>query len=377
MEEITQSKTTIKYSSAKIKNRLHTLEQLSRRLKFLQLCKTDYDKTIELYIKYELDREQRVIKGEIPDDEDPNIISYHNVKIMKHLTEILSTLTSIRDGLKINFFATCSNDNIKGFLQDDFKEINIQHKKLFKQTIGAKKNSALRDFVTYFRNEFLHHDLHNVKFHKVLGPSHELLHFFIFSEFNDFQKHNKNKLWGILTELYAKYLLDHETMALKIRAGDWRDENFRNLIFNRALNTPNAESLICDLTLNLHSLKKTHSSIDSYTDYALPAFHQFGTDLLKIPEFLFYYVNLKESIIHANKRELLETEIPENYCIYLNIGQLIEDACAEHFNYYIQLYYLIFGLILEDLPEHLSLNKMSVPYFCSLYSCELPETPNM
>lgn len=355
---------------AELEERFATLKQLSERIKHLQLCKIDYDKTFESYRKHALKKHNLSTEDNVIDIDDMEIESYYHSQVTRNLIEILSHIVSLRDMLKINFYATCSNDNIKGFLQDSFININPQHKKLFKHTIGSKENATLRDFTTYFRNELLHNDLHLNQFLIMAMNSKEeaILDIFLTCDFNKFKSNNTTRLSKILFELSGKYLLDTEILPIKLKlSSEWFIKDFRDSIYTRALNVPEAHNAILAHLSRLEGITGSTEILEAY--------NQFGFDLIQIPNFLMYYIKLEENrgIESDSCTYTRKSEIPENIKLYFNLGEALEDIYTLHFNYYSQVHQLIFNYVLNDIESFILRSGISKDYFYSKYNYKLPK----
>ncbi len=382
MEEVQRHQINISNNSAEMKKKFEVLEQLSDRLKNLQLCKIEYDHFYAL--NKEIGYPTHCVVAENVDDKNDTAY-YANLQIKRKILETLSAVVSLRDTLKNNFYKTSSNDDILGYLQEEFKELNNKHKKIFKKTLGAKENAPLREFTTYFRNELIHNNMHEIEFW-LFGIDYELTTTYLLCGFNEFKSNSKNKLTKLLEVLYGKYLIDDEIIPLILGIGErWLFQEFFDAMTKRVEATPEAYQAYLEYTNRHNQMDTANLTDDEQQEYAKNNYIQFGFDLIKIPEFLTYYVRLnnaginEESPVHIieNGNKILCTSSP-NF-IRFNLGEALEDIYLLHFNYYSQVHSLIYDYLSKDFEAYRLENYSykHIDMFYLEYSYKLPKIPKI
>lgn len=374
MEEVQQHKIGISHSSAETKNKFEILKQLSERLKTLQLCKIEYDDL------FKLGKEYYFTTNGVTDSS-----FYNDLQIKRKVLETLSAVVSLRDILKNSFYKTNPNDDILGYLQEWFKEINNKHKKIFKKTLGAKENATLREFTNYFRNELVHNNMHHIDFY-LTRIDGKVTAAHLICEFDEFQSNNKNKLTKLLKILYEKYVIDYEIVPLMLGiAKIWQKQEFHEAMHRRIAATPEAYPAYEKYLNRQNQMDKVNLTKDEQDEYSDNNYIQFGFDLIKIPKFLSYYVRQENadikiegsSYLTSTSRGDARPDTSSSSMLRFNLGEAFEDIYSLHFDYYTQVHSLICDYLSQDFEAYRleNYNKLSIDFFYSQYRYILAKRP--
>ncbi len=313
---------------------MYTLELLVVKLKHLQLCKIDYDKNFNEAREY--------FKNNHVVNQTPKL-EYYSLQAQRYIIEILSIFHSLRDLLKERLYKH-GNGNLQPF----FGEISKEHKELIRQTFGSKTAQQLKNFAFNLRNEFIHNNLHTIRFVSIYDnpddPVYEKTILTMKIKGKDYESGLLRTAQGIL----KTYIFDAQIETLRLNKSIYGFvDSFMEPLKIRANLVPSAKQDYLIFEEKMKQVEKKHGAQLEKIKQKHNIIANLFKRLVDNPDFVNYYLNLLDFIsespapckIGTDEIKKIEKHIPN---CFLNFGEVFEDMYQLFYSYYTQLHALLF-----------------------------------